>query len=214
MIIDHVGLYFFPNSIAFRVIGRTAFPLYVFLVIQGYFFTSNFNKYAIRLFVVALLSEVPFDLFIHGSFMDFKSQNVIFQLLLVLIFIRVFDQTKNLAIKVLYTCCFCLLAHVLHLEFGFIGVPYGLIFYYSYQKKIGILLQTLLIVLVSLAFNFPDILQSFSFLSIAVLSFYETEKLAVKNKQKSFFQPIHKYYYLFYPLQFLAIMAIGLLLNM
>lgn len=61
--------------------GRFAFPLFVFLLVVGFENTRNRTKYGISLFILALLSELPFNLMLGGA-IRFPVQNVIFTLLL------------------------------------------------------------------------------------------------------------------------------------
>ena len=61
--------------------GRFAFPLFVFLLVIGFENTRNRTRYGISLFILALLSELPFNLMLGGA-LHFPVQNVIFTLLL------------------------------------------------------------------------------------------------------------------------------------
>lgn len=65
-----------------RYIGRIAFPIYCFLLVEGYYHTRHVGKYAQRLGVMALVSELSFDLMCAGHFPDLNHQNVMFTLLL------------------------------------------------------------------------------------------------------------------------------------
>lgn len=86
VVADYHFWYYFNEVL--RMIGRLAFPLFCFLLTEGFLHTGNFKKYAIRLGIFALISEVPFDLAVSGKFLDVHSQNVFFTLFIGLIVLR------------------------------------------------------------------------------------------------------------------------------
>lgn len=89
MLIDHTGLTlipYIPSMVPyyslFRDIGRMAFPIFCFLLIEGFCHTSNRKRYGISLFLFALLSEIPFDLAVNPGRSLWHYQNVLFTLLI------------------------------------------------------------------------------------------------------------------------------------
>lgn len=109
MIIDHTGVaivshlpgYDDKESLIYalywicRLIGRIAFPLYLFMLVEGFEHTRNKANYMLRLFLFCFLSELPFDLALRGTLFDFKHQNVFFTLLLGFLVMWGFTQARE-----------------------------------------------------------------------------------------------------------------------
>lgn len=80
---DNAALYF--TDTALRMIGRIAFPIFAFLLIEGFLHTRNVMKYALNLGIFALVSEIPFNLAFMSNPWDITYQNVFFTLFLALL---------------------------------------------------------------------------------------------------------------------------------
>lgn len=130
MIIDHVGAIFFTYEPNFRIIGRIAFPIYCFLLVEGYFHTRDVKKYSIRLFLFALISEIPFDYAFSGG-MNSAHQNIFFTLFLGLMALHAMEEyfvkKPMLAVAGLLLAIF--LSEYFHTDYGMLGILYILTFY-------------------------------------------------------------------------------------
>lgn len=84
MLCDHVCLALMPDRLWMTCVGRLAFPIFAFLVAEGFIRTRSRARYARRLLVVALVSEVPFDLLAAGRPVYPLRQNVLWTFLIAL----------------------------------------------------------------------------------------------------------------------------------
>lgn len=67
---------------AMRLVGRVAFPLFAFMIAEGAAHTRDRRRYALRLLLLAVISEIPFDLVAGGTWLFPADQNTVFTLLL------------------------------------------------------------------------------------------------------------------------------------
>lgn len=87
MLIDHIGLVFFPWEIRLRLIGRLAMPIFAYGVARGAIYTSSLKRYMKKMLLFSFMSEVPFWLMIYeenGKVFDLLRLNVGFTFYLAL----------------------------------------------------------------------------------------------------------------------------------
>ena len=141
MCVDHAGLALFPALPAFRWIGRLAFPLYCFLIAQGYANTRDLRAYARRLLLFALLSEVPFDLLIFGRLSSGVEQNAMFSLLLGLLALLAADSLRDRPLLCAASeLLLGMLAMFARVSYGWLGIALCLCFYLLQDRRGAMLL--------------------------------------------------------------------------
>ena len=65
MVIDHVGVLFFPSNMLYRKIGRLALPLFAFLLAEGCKYTRNKKKHFFLLAFFAGVCQCVYDVFAY-----------------------------------------------------------------------------------------------------------------------------------------------------
>ena len=95
MLCDHLWATLLPAQEWMTAVGRIAFPIFAFMAVEGYFHTHSFKRYAQRMLVFAILSEIPFDLMYGGTWFYPVHQNVIWTLLIGLLGIRAMEAVRE-----------------------------------------------------------------------------------------------------------------------
>ena len=194
-----------------RSIGRIAFPIFAFLIAEGYFYTKDLKKYILRLSVFAVLSEIPYYYalcFDPVTGLSVDRRNIMFTLLLGLLAIAVLDtihqrfmnqMLKNLmSVATIIGFSFLLIfIKGSYLEFGY-GVLLMIGFYFGhYSKKTTLLLFILLVGFLRGGIEFMAILAA------PFIYFYNGKK-----------GPSLKYaFYAFYPVHLLVLYGINVFLT-
>lgn len=192
-----------------RGIGRIAFPIYCFLLVEGYYHTGNRKKYMLRMAVFALISEFPFDLAfqVTGTQLCLSrmmgSQNVMFTLLLGLILMYLYDllKMKYMMQPVIFNTLGAILivgvsgiATALRTDYSYVGIIFILIFYLFRGKKIWIFGGLYTVILL-----FSNRLELCALLALVPIFFYNGEE-----------GPKLKYlFYAFYPVHLLVLGGIA-----
>ena len=95
MLLAHMWATVVPGNEWMTCVGRLAFPIYAFLTVEGYFHTRDLKKYALRLLIFALVSEIPFNLMLAGQIFYPVHQNVLWAFLLGLGLIHWNEKLKD-----------------------------------------------------------------------------------------------------------------------
>ncbi|MBR5468834.1 MAG: hypothetical protein IKU80_06335, partial [Firmicutes bacterium] len=183
MVIDHIGIVFFPEHIFLRMIGRISFPIYAYGIAQGVKHTSNFKKYITRILIAAVIAQ-PFYMYSLR-----KGVNIMFELIL---FATVLNFVKNE--KNIHAIILALLTAVLNLDYGLYGLILAFGFFIMDEEKLtGIILisiATFVSALGSIMFA-----QGFAILALPLILFLPN----INIKLPKYF------FYAFYPLHLIII---------
>lgn len=122
-----------------RGIGRLAFPIFIFLLLEGFQHTHNRFLYIGRLLLFAIISEIPFDLAVNlstnsilkGHVLEFASQNVFFTLAIGMIVLTALEGLRTLQMDTILKTILIVgvvafgaaLAYALHTDYGAVGRP-------------------------------------------------------------------------------------------
>lgn len=191
--IDNLYFWLSLDSVL-RGIGRVAFPIFCFLLVEGAVHTRSPRKYLLRLASFALISEIPFDLALHNQPFYWGTQNVFFTLLAGLLVIQAFQRSPGqewrgmLALAVLGAA-----AELCGTDYGAIGVAVIAVMYLLRERfwAASVLSLILLVLLARI--------EIFSIPAFLILALYNGKR----GRQPKYF------FYVFYPVHLLILWAAG-----
>lgn len=226
MFIDHIGLIFFevPSplgdtqigsilDVPFRVVGRCAFPLFLFCLIEGYKHTSDKLNYMKRLSLFAVISEVPYDLGNYHKIWSWQGCNVMVTMFMIISTLYAFEflsekikDSVNVRISCIITVCIiCVIIHFISPDYGIGGYFAGLALYLIpmvkklQQKYMPDRLKLIAIYgSIILLIIFCNVTEMFALADIPLIKSYNGQK----GKSMKWF------FYLFYPLHFVLLYGI------
>ena len=177
MLCDHIAFVLvpaesYPSLYYFmRAVGRIAFPLFCFMLVEGFIYTHNREKYIIRLAVFAVISEIPFDLSAGGGVLCWDSQNVMWTLLIGFIVMYAIDKAGEIYIAKIFAILVFIIA---------------VLYIYRYNRKMGMVIMGILILS-------QNSIEMYAVLSIPIILNYSPDKNNIRLPKYFFyaFYPAH-----------------------
>ncbi len=204
MLLDHTGHVLFPDQLWLRYIGRLSFPIYSFLIVEGFLHTKDLRRYVIRLFLFGVISELPFDLAFYGQVFSWKHQNVFWTLLLGLIAISVMSLIKmeniyiGFLLRLLAAVPFAVTAQLIHSDYRWIGVSMIACMYIFHDFEMPRVASGVFLMLPF----FTNSIEYFGSLAFIPLHYYNGRRGGIRSK------PLQMMFYLFYPVHLLTLIYI------
>ena len=218
MTCDHFSYVIYKKFTNLNYIGRLAFPIFAFQISEGYEHTKNLKKYFLRLFMFAIISQIPFMLFKSRVTTGF-SLNVFFTLLLGLLAITIYDifyklESDNKAMhffnnifSIVCVICIACISEALKCDYGYYGVAIIFLFHIFRQKK---LLMNIGFIICTIIFYLKNILYSpyySTYLYIIAFTCFSLFFINLYNNKKG--KDLKYIFYLFYPIHLLLLYALS-----
>ena len=141
MLCDHLWGTVINGNDWLTCIGRLAFPIYAFMIVEGYFNTKNLKKYVLRLLVFAIISEIPFNIAMGSRLFYPIHQNVLWSFLIAIGLIHWNEKVKEKKLwkRILVGAATIIIAYIggiiTFVDFYNAGLLMALTFYFFRGKK-------------------------------------------------------------------------------
>ncbi len=221
MFIDHFGLAIFKYTTHMNVIGRIAFPIFAFQITQGYEHTKNLKKYFFRLFIFALISQIPFMLF-SSIFTKEFGLNIFFTLMVGLFVIFIYDKICNSShplvvnrfadsfikhlLAIMIAILLGILAQVCKFDYGFFGIAIILLFYILKDNKLLMAICFSLACIIKYAINIGLYGYHYLYILLCLFTILPIVFICLYNKKQG--KKVKYLLYFFYPVHLLVLYLI------
>lgn len=208
MFIDHLGYSIFHKFSYFNYIGRLAFPIFAFQISEGFVHTKNLKKYFLRLGVFAIISQIPFQLFL-STFSDEFSLNIFFTLLLGLLSIYIYDKIsfKPLGLAIAFAISY--IANLIKVDYGYFGVLLVFCFYLFKDNRALTLVSFFILLLLKYVPNMIKYNLYSVYTLLLLCTFSAIIPIFLYNKKQG--KKIKYFLYIFYPVHLLILYGLSFL---
>ncbi len=123
-------------------VGRIAFPIFAFMIVEGFYLTQDLSRYALRMLLFAVVSEIPFNLMYGGQLVYPMHQNVMWTFLLSIGGLWIMENARKkkkawlfVLICVGVSIAGLILGYALFVDYYGCGILTVFIFYFFYRVR-------------------------------------------------------------------------------
>lgn len=185
------SLYFWYKFL--RVIGRISFPIFALLIVEGFRKTKNRFLYFLRIILLGIISEVPYDLMVFNKYICFDVQNVIFTYMIGLFLLLLLEKTRNLPIYIhlIFAVIASIIAYLIRSDYNIYGILLIFVFYEFRHDINFMLLLSIPILFIS---SFPGF-YGMAILSLPFLYLYNGQEGIKLGRIPYIFYPVHMLFF-------------------
>ena len=220
MLLDHIGVWFFPDVDIFRILGRIAFPIFAYMIAEGCRYTKNRAKYLGMIAGMGILFQVVFFVAMESLYQGIL---VTFSLAIITIYSidgilhakKLWGRLAALAGLAFVVAFVVILPHVLSgtdfdIDYGVWGILLPVAVYFLPSRVWRVIGIAALLVARAIHYTaFPDgslgLLQWFSLITIPLLALYNGERGRAKMKYV---------FYIFYPAHLVVLYGLAMLIEL
>lgn len=212
MLVDHAAFVFYNKYFMYtsmrelvyygiRGFGRIAFPIYAFLLAEGFCHTRNLRNYAIRLLICALISEIPYNYMVSGNFLYAEMQNIFWTLLLGLLMMKCLKEavirypgTTGKQLQLVVIVAFCTIAWMFKVDYDYRGIMLIGLLCWFYGDLPQMCMAALIWMLVTMgSLNVFSLLQAVGYAASSFLIYHYDGTRGIWNGKAFFyaFYPVH-----------------------